>query len=208
MPDAISGPQVEKLLGVFDEAMKVLRGDARFDPNSGKFGRLRSEGQQEGSYGIEYKFQIDSIPAALTRFITASDPLDNSDNRLAASVVPKYFNIRFDPSVSGIDRSTIEQRLDLCKFWVDSDGDQHEGNEILLRLPPNTRMHVYRYRANANDVSRFDVDVELYLVDTMEKQSENSRRKLDELIIRRVYQVITPEMRKKREEEQHKCRDQ
>ncbi|WP_321955059.1 hypothetical protein [Paraburkholderia bannensis] len=196
MVDSISSQQRGALFEIFDQAMAVMRDDARFDPDDGKFGTLRSTGKQQGGQGVEYKFQVTAISAAHVTVFTASAPRENSCKEMTAVVVPEYFSIRFDPSVSGIDRITIERKLDLATFWVDSNGGKYEGNELLPRIPPNTRVHAYRYRANAHDASRFPVDVELYLVDPTDNELGRVGQKLDEVIVRRVDPAVSSRIRK------------
>ncbi len=196
MADSISSQQREALFEIFDQAMAVMRDDARFDPDDGKFGTLRSTGKQQGGQGVEYKFQVMALSVAhVTAFITSASR-EKSCKELNAVVVPQYFSIRFDPSVSGIDRVTIERRLDLATFWVDSNGGKYEGNELLPRIPPNTRVHAYRYRANTHDASRFPVDVELYLIDPPDNELGRVGQKLDEVIVRRVAPAVSPKIRK------------
>ncbi|WP_321886934.1 hypothetical protein [Paraburkholderia bannensis] len=196
MTDSISSQQREALFKIFDQTMAVMRDDTRFDPDDGKFGTLRSTRKQQGGQGVEYKFQVIGLSAAHLTVFTASAPRENSCKEMTAVVVPEYFSIRFDPSISGIDRTTIERRLDLAMFWVDSNGEQYEGNELLPRIPPNTRVHAYRYRANAHDASWFAVDVELYLVDPPDNELGRVGQKLDEVIVRRVYPAVSPKIRK------------
>lgn len=136
MTDSISSQQREALFEIFDQTMAVMRDDTRFDPDDGKFGALRSTGKHQGGQGVEYKFQVVGLSAAHLTVFTASAPRENSCKEMTAVVVPEYISIRFDPSVSGIDRIAIERRLDLAMFWVDSNGEQYEGNELLPRIPP------------------------------------------------------------------------
>ncbi len=194
--DSISSQQREVLFEILDQAMAVMRDDARFDPDDGKFGTLRSTGKQQGGQGVEYKFQVMALSAAHVTVFTASASRENSCKELNAVVVPEYFSIRFDPSVSGIDRITIERRLDLATFWVDSNGGKYEGNELFPRIPPNTRVHAYRYRANTHNASRFPVDVELYLVDPPDNELRHAGQKLDEVIVRRAYPAVSSEIHK------------
>ncbi|WP_322056324.1 hypothetical protein [Paraburkholderia sp. J63] len=195
-----------EILRILDEAMRILRDDVPFDPSRSAFGQVADTHSEPGSPGVQYTFKLATLPSADVQFSTVSDPMNYSDDRIKVKVVPKYFSITFDPSISGLDRILLEERLNLANYWVGEDGKKYDGNS-LYPMPPHERMHVYRYRANSVAEGRFPVNVEFIYFDPV-KSDPSGISKLDSISIERAYPYVTPEQRKKkREEKEHRVRE-
>ncbi|MEM5296454.1 hypothetical protein VSR82_19220 [Burkholderia sp. JPY481] len=74
--------------------------------------------------------------------------------------VATHFTIRFSPLSTGINRSTLEDLLQVdIGYWIDGNGERRPGNDMGTALS-QIRLHSYRYRASNLPTSRFPVDVE------------------------------------------------
>jgi hypothetical protein len=206
MDSHISNEQRKKLYAMLDKVMGIFRDNEPFFQNESAFGIMKRMVSSFDDSGRQYLYKCESIPPASVEFVTVSDPLNFADDRSQIPAVPQSFRIMFRHLVYGLDRAELERRLSLESFWVDSDGLKHDGNS-LQSFPPSLQLHVYRYRAKQLVGSHFPVDVELSFFDT---RSEGIIKDpiLDAITIVRSYPYITPEMRKrKREEEKQKKPD-
>ncbi|MDR3097006.1 MAG: hypothetical protein LBV73_08020 [Paraburkholderia sp.] len=206
MDRTVTDVQRNAIFRMLDEVMAILRDDKPFNPNSEIFGRIRLTETEPGYPGVDYSFKNISIPPATIEFQTASNPLDYSEDRMKVPVVPKHFQLDFDPSIYGITQDMLKQRLDLADCWVDRDGTKHDGNR---RPPPGPGLLLqpYRYRANAHANSRFPVDVEIvYGIPTGDEPKD--KLVLMFINIERVYPLALPEDREKmREEKEQRTRN-
>jgi hypothetical protein len=87
------------------------------------------------------------------------------------------------------------------------DGVREEGNDLGHSLPPFTREHRYRYRANAGEKGRFPVNVEFFFIDPA-PDNPSGKARLDQITITRAYPYLTPATRKKKREEQNQKKRQ
>lgn len=196
----ISNDQKDILFKVLDEVMRIMRDDKPFLQDESVFGVLRNVESSSNDSGRQYRFNLNSIPSASTIFVTVSDPRNYSDDRAHIPAVPQSFQIMFRHLVYGFDRADLERKLSLEPYWIDSDGVKHEGNS-LQPFPPSIQLHVYRYRAKQLAGSRFPVDVELGFFDPR-SEDINKEPILNAITIERAYPYVTPEMRKKKREEE------
>lgn len=206
MDKTLTAAQQEDFLGLLDTVMGVLRDDAPLPPLDSMFrlGTIDIRDPQTGY--VRYSFLSSGFPGGQIFFTTVADPLNYSEDRTKVPVVPESFDLMFSNSVIGIDRKTLEQRLKLADYWVDDDGNRHEGNSQ-MPIPPAIRLHNYRYRAIEQSQSRFAVDVELFYIDPP-KDDPSQPQILDGVKISRSYPYLTPDMRKqRREEKEQRVRD-
>ncbi|MBB6105817.1 hypothetical protein F4827_005687 [Paraburkholderia bannensis] len=206
MDSHISNEQRKTFYAMLDQVMEIFRDNKSFSKNESAFGVMAKMESSFDDSGRQYLYKCESIPSASIEFITVSDPLNFSDDRSQVPVVPQSFRIMFRHLVYGLDRAELERRLSLESYWVDSNGVKHDGNS-LQSFPPSLQLHVYRYRAKQLVGSRFPVDVELSFFDPR-SEDINKEPILNAITVVRSYPYLTPEMRKKkREEEQQKMRD-
>jgi len=200
MSDDITPSQERALLRLLDKVMEVMRDDRPFNPDDPAFGTLASsEFHMPEGGGKQYVFT--------NRLSTRPDPLDYSDDRLEVRVVPVSFELWFHDALAGVSRRVLEQRLDLAAYWIDSDGIRNKKNDMGPGPPPANLLHSYRYRANAGEIGRFPVDVELFFLDPAPNDPSGKVR-LDAITISRDYPYLTPAMRKKKREEQNQKKPQ
>jgi hypothetical protein len=204
----ITPSQERALYALLDKVMEVMRDDRPFDPGDPAFGTLESSYFiKAGEAGIHYSFANSAFPDAKVDFSMWTDPLDYSDDRTRVRAVPAAFELWFHNALAGVNRRTLEQRLDLAGYWVDSDGIRYEKNDMGPGLPPANLLHSYRYRASAGENGRFPVDVELFFLDPAPNNPSGEVR-LDRITIDRDYPYLTPAMRKKKREEQNQKKRQ
>jgi hypothetical protein len=204
---SLTGAQRQIMLQMLDKVMGVLRDDQPFIFDKIGLGTVRRIDSWTEDSGKTYSYNADSLPDANILFSTKSDPENDDDDRRTVTAVPESFYFEFFSSHRGLDRQTLEQHLALESYWIDAVGEKHIGNS-LMPLPPALRQRVYRYRAKEQATSRFPVDVELFYFEPKDGD-ENREPRLDAIRITRSYPYLTPEMRKKkREDEQQKKRDQ
>ncbi|MBN3811040.1 hypothetical protein [Paraburkholderia sp. Ac-20347] len=195
--------QRQAIYSVLDEVMAVLRDDRPFEKENLNIGVIRSIGKYKPSgLGLEYSFTNKNIPEANIKIETEDDPFDYSDDRSGVKIVPSRFELYFYVSVVGITPSMLKKHLDLADYWIDGDGEKHQGNDMGSGLPPTPALHRYRYRANPTSNSRFPVDVELSYGDGRGETTASTPPSLWIVRFNRVYPYLTPEMRKQRREEE------
>ncbi|HEX7935149.1 MAG TPA: hypothetical protein VF573_19010 [Paraburkholderia sp.] len=204
MSNDITPSQEQALLRLLGKVMEVMRDDRPLDPDDPAFGTLESaEFFKPGEAGKTYSFRNNAFPDATVDLSTWTNPLDYSDDRTRVSAVPAYFHLRFQHPPSRVNRRLLEQRLDLADYWIGADGTREDGNDIGHSLPPFTREHRYRYRANVGEHGRFPVNVEFFFVDPA-PDDPTGKIWLTQITIDRDYPYLTPAMRKKKREEQNK----
>ncbi|WP_052409469.1 hypothetical protein [Paraburkholderia oxyphila] len=200
----VSDVQRNIIFRMLDEVMAIMRDDKPFDPDDGTFGKIRNTRAQPGYPGMFYSFKNISIPPATIEFVTASNPLDYSEDRTSVPVVPIHFKLNFDPPIDNLTEDVLKKRLDLADYWIDRDGVRHEGNEM-PPPGPGLLLKPYRYRAKTQADSRFPVDVEIVFgLPT----GDEPKSQLFFLTIERAYALVTPEDRKRmREEKEQRVRE-
>lgn len=191
--------QREAIFKLLDEAMVVLRDNKPFNPDSAVIGKIMLMETEHGYPGGIYYFRNEALHPARIVFSTGADPLDYSEDRMKAPVVPAHFEIFFTASLPIIDRSLLERRLDLSDYWIDH-GVKRQGNDMGRGYAPQNRIHAYRYRANNHANTRVPVDVELDYIDP-EHDDPSSVQELSRIVIDRAYPILTPEQRKQKHEE-------
>ncbi|MFD1560800.1 hypothetical protein ACFSHT_35015 [Paraburkholderia silviterrae] len=204
MNRTVTDVQRHTIFRMLDEVMVIMRDDKPFNPDSGVFGRVDSTHTLPGYPGARYSFDHADLPTATIELVTASNPLDYSEDRMTVPVVPTYFKLDFSPSIYGITEDMLKKRLDLADYWIDRDGVRQEGNET-PPPGPGLLLKPYRYRAKAHADSRFPVDVEIvYGLPT----GDEPKSQLFFLTIERAYALVTPEDRKRmREEKEQRVRE-
>jgi hypothetical protein len=206
MAKSLTKAQKNDLFFMLDCAMKIFRGDRQFVYDEVGFGDLKDIYSMPGAYWRQYSYHSSALPIVDIQIETTPDPMNSSEDWALVPVVPISFYLQFYSSVYGVDRRELEGHLALEAYWIDGEGGRHEGNR-LPSFPPLLRQHVYRYRAKEQATSHFPVDVEFFYFEPKDGD-ENREPRLDAIKITRSYPYITPEMRKKkREEEQQKTRD-
>ncbi len=104
-------------------------------------------------------------------------------------------------SLPDISPSMLKKHLDLADYWIDSHGEKKQGNDMGSGLPPAVRLHNYRFRANAHSGSRFPVDVDAAYIEPSRDALTPAQPRIIDLIIRRAYPYLTPEMRKQKRDD-------
>ncbi|MFL9962914.1 hypothetical protein PQR02_17860 [Paraburkholderia sediminicola] len=188
-------------LKMITTAMAILQDDQPFDPAHLVFGRNFATELIEGSVGKEYSFENPVLPRTQTTLLIEGDPADYTADRMKVKPVPTVFTIFFSPSMTGIDRSTLEDLLHLGSgYWVDGNGKRWPGNDMGTS-PPAILLHPYRYRALDQPSSRFPVDVELAFGDPVKNAAEQEKPTTPILLMIRLsrgYPILTPEEREQR----------
>ncbi|MPV65616.1 hypothetical protein [Burkholderia sp. BE17] len=190
---------------ILTTAMAVLRDDQPFDPKNIAFGRVFDSEEHYPEKGLLYSYANDVVPSATIQFSTGDDPEDYDSDRSKVKIVPAGLVVRLSPMLDGMPHTEIESLLKLERYWVDSNGVRHEGNEIAGRTPDAPNVQVYRYRAKATAESKFPVDVELFYVNPVDGSSPS---KLTDITIRRAYKFLAPEEREQRRLEQQQAKRQ
>ncbi|MBN3853300.1 hypothetical protein G3N59_07925 [Paraburkholderia sp. Ac-20340] len=199
VPETISNAQKTALFSMIDEAMNIMEGDKKYSQDDVALGAIHNVKSWPSDPGKTYVYRSNSIPSAAIEFSTMSDPSNYSDDRNLVPIVPKAFSIYFRDSVSGVDREELERRLSLGNFWIDIDGNRHDGNS-LQPSPPSIQLRVYRYRVKSERSSPVPVDVELSFFDAKEGD-EHTAPVLNSIEFRRAYPYLTPAMRKQKRDE-------
>ncbi|MGF6410019.1 hypothetical protein OKW37_001689 [Paraburkholderia sp. MM5482-R2] len=142
-------------------AMAILRDDQPFNPVHTIFGSILAARRDRGVVGVtEYSFVNPVLPDTQIIVVVVPDPLDPSADRTKIKQVARRFTIRFNPLLTDINRSTLEDLLQVdIGYWIDGNGERRPGNDMGT-VPPQIRLHHYRYRASNLSTSRFPVDVE------------------------------------------------
>ncbi|CAG9269532.1 hypothetical protein [Paraburkholderia unamae] len=190
------------------EAMLILRDDKPFRGRDAEFGKIRLvDKYRQSGIGEEYSFDNSTIPSSDITIRITDDPLDYSEDRSRVAIVPSTFRLYFYAAVRGITPSILRKQLDLADYWIKDDGSRSEGNEM-GPVPSPFKTRNYRFRANERADSRFQVDVDVSYVEPPDNAPAGTQPTLWMVDITRAYPYLTPEMRKKkREEEQFKKRE-
>ncbi|MBC8749581.1 hypothetical protein [Paraburkholderia podalyriae] len=161
MRPTVTDAQRDMAFRILTTAMAMLRDDQPFDPAHTIFGRILAARPERGVVGVtEYSFVNPAFPRTQIIVVVVPDPLDPSADRTKAKQVATHFTIRFNPLLTDISRSTLEDLLQVdIGYWVDGNGERRPGNDMGA-VPPQVRLHHYRYRASNLPTSRFPVDVE------------------------------------------------
>ncbi|MBC8739944.1 hypothetical protein OKW30_002871 [Paraburkholderia sp. Clong3] len=161
MRPTVTDAQRDMALRILTTAMAILRDDQPFDPAHTIFGRILAARPERGVVGVtEYSFENPAFPRTEITVVVIPDPLDRSADRAQVKQVMLDFTIRFSPLLTDINRSTLEDLLQVdIGYWIDGNGERRPGNDMGT-APPQIRLHSYRYRASNLSTSRFPVDVE------------------------------------------------
>ncbi|MBN3853298.1 hypothetical protein G3N59_07915 [Paraburkholderia sp. Ac-20340] len=192
--------QTNALISVLDDAMHVLRDDAPLNGDDLRIGKVLTVDVDKSSDQILYKFKNGSLRNVSITLLAGPDPLNYAENRSDVPIVPVTLRIQMLDSAFGVSRLEIERKLDLAKYWIDTDGIKHDGNDMGAGAPPSPLLHRYRYRANPHVNSHFPVDVELFYGDPPPDDS-SSGQSLIAITLERAYSYLTPAMRKQKREE-------
>ncbi|WP_233800299.1 hypothetical protein [Paraburkholderia sp. HP33-1] len=165
MRPTVTDTQRDMALRILATAMTILRDDQPFDPAHLIFGRNFAADPLPGTVGTEYSFENPVFPQTQITLFVEADPADHSADRMKVKQVATVFIIRFSPLLTEISRSTLEDLFPLdIGYWIDGKGNRRPGNDMGT-VPPQIRLHHYRYRASNQSTSRFPVDVELVFGD-------------------------------------------
>lgn len=195
MDNRVTPVQRNAIMNLLQEAMLILRDNKPLSWNDPQLGKSRWVKKSPFSeFGNVHSFDNDSIPEAEIKIRTIDDPLDYSDNRSQVAIVPSNFELYFYVAVRGITPSMLKEQLDLADYWIDSEGEKHQYNDMGPGIPPMPGLHRYRYRANARSDSQFPVDVELSYGDGPPNADARILPSLGIVDIRRAYPPFTPEL--------------
>jgi hypothetical protein len=200
MRPIVTDAQRDMALRIVTTALAILRDDQPFDPAQTIFGLNVAAAPLSGSVGTEYSFENSAFPLSYITLFVEADPLDQTADRTKAKRIPTAFTIRFSPLMDGITRSTLEDLLPLdIGYWVDGDGNRQPGNDMGA-IPPQVRLHHYRYRASSQPTSRFPIDVQLAFGDPdPDDLTENAPKTpvLMDVVLTRDYSALKPKRLKK-----------
>ncbi|WP_233828731.1 hypothetical protein [Paraburkholderia sp. ZP32-5] len=198
MRQPVTDAQRDMALRILTTAMAILRDDQQFDPAHLIFGKIFAAEPLNGSAGTEYSFENLAFPGTQITLLVTIDPSDRTADRMRARRIPRVFTIRFSPLMDGITRSTLEDLFPLdIGYWVDGEGNRRPGNDMGA-IPPQVRLHHYRYRASNQPTSRFPVDVQLAFGDPDPQDLRENARKtpvLMDVLLTRDYSSLKPERR-------------
>ncbi|MGF6859108.1 hypothetical protein [Paraburkholderia sp. CI3] len=161
MRPTVTDAQRDMAFRILITAMAILRDDQPFNPVHTIFGSILAARRERGVVGVtEYSFVNPVLPDTQIIVVVVPDPLDPSADRTKIKQVVRRFTIRFNPLLTDINRSTLEDLLQVdIGYWIDGKGERRPGNDMGT-VPPQIRLHHYRYRASNLPTSRFPVDVE------------------------------------------------
>ncbi|MGF6871528.1 hypothetical protein [Paraburkholderia sp. MM5477-R1] len=161
MRPTVTDAQRDMAFRILATAMAILRDDQPFNPAHTIFGSILAARRDRGVVGVtEYSFVNPVLPDTQIIVVVVPDPLDPSADRTKIKQVARRFTIRFNPLLTDINRSTLEDLLQVdIGYWIDGKGGRRSGNDMGT-VPPQIRLHHYRYRASDLPTSRFPVDVE------------------------------------------------
>ncbi|MBB5403660.1 hypothetical protein [Paraburkholderia youngii] len=184
---------------ILTTAIAILRDDQPFDPARTIFGRLLAADPLRGKGGgTEYSFVNPAFPRTQIIVLAVPDPLDPFADRTKVKKVAAHFTIRFSPLLSDINRSTLEDLLQVdIGYWIDGNGERRPCNDMGT-APPQIRLHSYRYRASNLPTSRFPVDVEFAFGDPDPKDPAPDAHKtpvLMDVLLNRDYSALKPRRR-------------
>jgi hypothetical protein len=201
MRPTVTDAQRDMAFRILTTAMAILRDDQPFDPAHTIFGKILAARPERGVVGVtEYSFVNPVLPDTQIIVVAIPDPLDPSADRTKVKQVVTDFTIRFSPLLTDISRSTLEELFPLdIGYWIDGDGIRRPGNDMGV-LPPQVRLHGYRYRASNLPTSRFPVDVDLAFGDPDPKNPAPDEPKtpvLMDVLLNRDYSALRPRHREK-----------
>jgi hypothetical protein len=201
MRPTVTDAQRHMAFRILTTAMAILRDDQPFDPAHTIFGQILAARPERGVVGVtEYSFVNPVLPDTQIIVVAIPDPLDPSADRTKVKQVVTDFTIRFSPLLTDISRSTLEELFPLdIGYWIDGDGIRRPGNDMGV-LPPQVRLHGYRYRASNLPTSRFPVDVDLAFGDPDPKNPAPDEPKtpvLMDVLLNRDYSALRPRHREK-----------
>ncbi|MBB5408074.1 hypothetical protein HDG34_002006 [Paraburkholderia sp. HC6.4b] len=161
MRPTVTDAQRDMAFRILITAMAILRDDQPFNPAHTIFGSILAARRDRGVVCVtEYSFVNPVLPDTQIIVVVVPDPLDPSADRTKIKQVVRRFTIRFNPLLTDINRSTLEDLLQVdIGYWIDGNGERRPGNDMGT-VPPQIRLHHYRYRASDLPTSRFPVDVE------------------------------------------------
>ncbi|MGF6480083.1 hypothetical protein [Paraburkholderia sp. JPY419] len=161
MRPTVTDAQRDMAFRILTTAMAILRDDQPFDPAHTIFGQILAADSLRGQVGAtEYSFVNPAFPRTQIILFVAPDPASPSADRTKVTQVVTHFTVRFSPLLRDISRSTLEDLLQVdIGYWIDGNGERRPGNDMGT-VPPQVRLHHYRYRASTLPTSRFPVDVE------------------------------------------------
>ncbi|WP_184045662.1 hypothetical protein [Paraburkholderia sp. MM5384-R2] len=194
MRPTVTDAQRDMAFRILTTAMAILRDDEPFDPAHTIFGRILAADPLRGKVGgTEYSFVNPAFPRTDIIVFVIPDPLDPSTDRTKVKQVATHFTIRFNPLLTDISRSTLEDLLQVdIGYWVDGNGERWPGNDMGT-TPPQIRLHGYRYRASNLPTSRFPVDVEFAFGDPDPKDPAPDEPKtpvLMDVLLKRGYSAL------------------
>jgi hypothetical protein len=196
MRQTVTDAQRDMAFRILATAIAILRDDQPFDPAHLIFGRNFAAHPLRGTVGTKYSFENATFPDTRITLYVQADPADRSANRLKVKQVATAFIIRFSPLLTEITRSTLEDLFPLdIGYWIDGNGNRRPGNDMGAGIPPQVRLHRYRYRASNQPTSRFPVDVELFFGDPDPKAAKEDAPKtpvLMDVFLTRDYIGLTP----------------
>ncbi|MFT4067895.1 hypothetical protein [Paraburkholderia sp.] len=182
MRKTVTDAQRDMALRVLATAMAILRDDQPFDPANTVFGYNFATDPLHGAVGMEYCFENPAFPGTQITLSVTADPADYTVDRTKVKLVPREFTIWFSPLMAGITRSTLEDLFPLdIGYWIDGDGNRQPGNDMGA-IPPQIRLHSYRYRASNQPMSRFPVDVQLAFGDPDPQAKDENGPKMPVLL--------------------------
>ncbi|EEA03546.1 hypothetical protein BH160DRAFT_1227 [Burkholderia sp. H160] len=199
MRPTVTDAQRDMAFRILTTAMAILRDDQPFDPAHTIFGSILAARPERGVVGVmKYSFVNPAFPRTEIILFVVPDPADPSADRTKVKQVVTHFTIRFSPLLTDISRSTLEDLLQVdIGYWIDGHGERRPGNDMGV-LPPQVRLHHYRYRASNLPTSRFPVDVEFAFGDPDPKDPEPNAFKTPVLMdvhLNRDYSALRPRPR-------------
>ncbi|MEX3900481.1 hypothetical protein [Paraburkholderia sp. BR10954] len=199
MRQTVTDAQRDVAFRILTTAMAILRDDQPFDPAHTIFGRLLAADPLRGKGGgTEYSFVNPAFPRTQIIVLAVPDPLDPFADRTKVKKVAAHFTIRFSPLLTDINRSTLEDLLQVdIGYWVDGNGEPRPGNDMGT-APPQIRLHSYRYRASNLPTSRYPVNVELAFGDPDPNNPAPDEPKtpvLMDVLLNRDYSALKPRRR-------------
>ncbi|WP_322048847.1 hypothetical protein [Paraburkholderia sp. J67] len=186
MHDDTLDVQQHAIVNVLVEAMAILREDNPFNSKIQAFGELSSTETDPDYPGSVYLYTNRTFPEARITLSTATDPRDDSKDRMRVQVIPATFEILFTGELLEVSRPLLVKHLDLADYWVDRDGKPRPGNDLGPGFPPLERVHQYRYRANDPKGTGLLVDVDLDYADPDSSDTDGRQKLLHVRIERRM----------------------
>ncbi|WP_184248778.1 hypothetical protein [Paraburkholderia atlantica] len=199
MRPTVTDAQRDMAFSILTTAIAILRDDQPFDPAHTIFGRVLAADPLRGKGGgTEYSFVNPAFPRTQIILYVVPDPLAPSADPTKVKQVVTHFTIRFSPLLTDINRSTLEDLLQVdIGYWIDGNGERRPGNDMGT-APPQIRLHSDRYRASNLPTSRFPVDVEFAFGDPDPNNPAPDEPKtpvLMDVLLNRDYSALKPHHR-------------